>query len=570
MVYVKQVWANSPSTISPISGPRLNKLETQYDEAVSYVNQITVTADFFGAKGDGVADDTAAIQAAVDALPFGGTITFRAGATYKLNGAVLLGSDITIEGNGATVIKTGSATGHTTFANKMYAIGYGGGGKNITLRNLKTRGDYSLGLAAYRDVTANFMHVSGLRVENCSFEQGMINGHYLDLQGCDNIRVVNCTFRGMNPLSGREFIEAIQVDSATLSGAGHSYFGEGFYDGLPTRNLRVTGCTFLPITLGGTEYPMAKPLGTHGGALIGDDGWYQDIWFDNNLVRGWMPDLAGNYWQGWIQLPGARNVSVSGNTFAYTGPSRGAGRGSVVSSRPLATVIPLSDVGSSSASTVTLSSPRGAVNWDISNNIFTGFATNFADSASSVIYMDASTNDRISVIGNSSDAAKAGFCRIDSDLNLVVSNNNVDSSGTNASIDLRSCSAVVEGNSIRSSAIGVFLSGGLNHVVTGNRVTGGSNSLRVVGVSNPSISNNLFRDYTSVGIELGLAADATVTQDALIAGNRLVTSSGSASSIRIGTKSTGAFRYGNLCRGGGAISDTGSGSISNSALDQTA
>ena len=40
MAYVKQNWENSPSTVSPLSADRLNHLETQYDEAVSYADSL--------------------------------------------------------------------------------------------------------------------------------------------------------------------------------------------------------------------------------------------------------------------------------------------------------------------------------------------------------------------------------------------------------------------------------------------------------------------------------------------------------------------------------------------------
>ncbi|MGV3099181.1 glycosyl hydrolase family 28-related protein, partial [Streptococcus thoraltensis] len=37
----------------------------------------------FGAVGDGVTDDTEALQAAIDATPVNGTLLLEAGATYK-------------------------------------------------------------------------------------------------------------------------------------------------------------------------------------------------------------------------------------------------------------------------------------------------------------------------------------------------------------------------------------------------------------------------------------------------------------------------------------------------------
>lgn len=53
----------------------------------------------YGAKADGVTDDTAAIQRAIDACPTGGTVSFPAG-TYAINSTVYLRSGITITGAG--------------------------------------------------------------------------------------------------------------------------------------------------------------------------------------------------------------------------------------------------------------------------------------------------------------------------------------------------------------------------------------------------------------------------------------------------------------------------------------
>ncbi|QIK63666.1 hypothetical protein G7068_11015 [Leucobacter viscericola] len=528
----------------------------------------SATPEDYGALGDGVTDDTAAIQGAVDAVSPGGTVNFRGSATYNIAAAVILKSGVAIEGNGATVTKTASATGAVTFANEMYSKGYGGGGRDITIRNLRTVGDYAV-TGAGRDQVMSFMHVRGLRIENCVFEQGMVNGHYLDLLGCDDVRITNSTFRGMNPLPGREIIEAIQTDSATYSGAGHGYFGLDFFDGLPTRNVRVTGCTFTTLEVGGIEYPLPNPLGMHSGALVGDDGWYQDIWFENNLVRGWTKDVAGNPWQGWLHMAGFRNVVIRGNTFAYAGPTQAVGRGSVIASRPLTEVIPLGQAAAASPVKEILTKPRAAMNWKISDNIFTGFNANYSDGSSSLIYMNAPGNDRISITGNVSESVKCGFCRVDNDQNLVISANTVEGSGTNHTIDVRSASAVIQGNSIRAaSSFGIHLYGGQHHLVEGNRIQGGYTSIRAIGVGNGILANNYLRDYSGAGIDLGANSDPATTFDVTVSGNRIASSkAGVVASIKIGTKSTRTFRFGNRYWDGGPILDSGNGTRATSALD---
>lgn len=69
MNYTKQTWTNGPAGGTPVSAARLAHLETQYDAAVASIPDFGagwVNANSYGFVGDGIADDTAAIQAALD------------------------------------------------------------------------------------------------------------------------------------------------------------------------------------------------------------------------------------------------------------------------------------------------------------------------------------------------------------------------------------------------------------------------------------------------------------------------------------------------------------------------
>src|SRR5699024_4578842 len=251
------------------------------------------------------------------------------------------------------------------------ASGYGSGGKNITIRDLTIVGTYRAP-DGRGDCTSWFHHVSGLTVERCTFRQGMINGHYLDLAACEDVTVRGCVFEGANPIPGREYIEAVQLDSSTWAGSSDKGSEPlDTYDGLPSRAVTVSGCDFRPLVVGGVEYPMPCPFGNHGSALSTDDGYYTDVAFTDNLVRGWTRDTA-NYWAGWIMLAGVRGAIIARNRFTYTGTAGANSRGVIVLRRATS-AIPLAQVAESSPAQEDIDRPCHGVT--IADNVFTGFDT---------------------------------------------------------------------------------------------------------------------------------------------------------------------------------------------------
>lgn len=83
--------------------PAAKRLVTEATAA--YIGQgsfmVNVRDPKYGAKGDGVTDDTAALQAAVNALPIGGRLLLPSG-TYKVTQSVTVSRPMTIEGSART------------------------------------------------------------------------------------------------------------------------------------------------------------------------------------------------------------------------------------------------------------------------------------------------------------------------------------------------------------------------------------------------------------------------------------------------------------------------------------
>ena len=138
----------------------------------------------FGAIGDGVTDDTAAIQAGIDALTPGGTLTFEAGKTYLV-------SSVTLKANcrytGSATIKQqagANAQGVIVLAQRVTVDG-------LTLDGDRGNNTGTFGTGVIRGASANEVVLRGLTVQNAPY-----GGIFL--QSCQYATVEDCTLMGCN------------------------------------------------------------------------------------------------------------------------------------------------------------------------------------------------------------------------------------------------------------------------------------------------------------------------------------------------------------------------------------
>lgn len=496
------------------------------------VRQVWVAA--YGATGDGSTDDTVAVQAAIDALGTGGgTVHFDGARTYRLTDAIILSSGVTIDGHGAEITKGIDVTDGVVFTNRSApnARGYGGGGRDITIRNLRTRSEYTgLGQSFYSNCIT-FHHVSNLLIEGCDFSEGMHNGHYIDLLGCNDVTIRGCAFRGANPREGREYIEAIQIDSSMRLGT--SWVDElTSYDGLPTRNVIIDGCRFTGLTKNGVDYP-APPcaVGTHTGALIADEGRIENVIVTGCIWEGRAVGTAA--WHGVIRLPGARNVTVANNVFRWQGAA--LPYAVAIMAGPITRVVPADQVSSTSPTQVTLSTARNAENWTITGNAIYGFEGSSATQAAIEF-----TGNYSTIVANAVHMAGAlGGIRVEPSTGLVIADNMIRGTTTGALITVTGSSwSTIRGNRLVGGRIGISIPNGNSHEIIANFVTDYTETGIIVShdggsVHNPSVTSNRCRSAPPAG----------------------------KTAIEIGEATLNAFFWGNRALEGGAIASNGSGTI---------
>jgi len=346
-----------------------------------------VSVKDFGAVGDGAADDTAEIQAALDAVPVaGGCVYFPAG-TYIVSAPLVVDSNTVLIGDGMYVSKLSATTAFTS----SQAIIYANAENNITIEQLgfigNTNGTLGAGTGIHlKNGTRN--HVRDCYVENTT--QAGIRYEEQNNGIIDGCTLVSCGRTGYADNHGIMLYSAggsaIQTYSCKVtSNTVTNSFRKGIttFSELLLYDLLISGNTVTGSGLGNIYVGGMAPASTH------------------DKIR-----VVGNYVEGApinIQIGATSNSVIDGNTCgANTTASANIG---FVDSTDLV----------------------------ISNNVVQ--SSNLHGIAT--IVSGTTRNEQISIVGNilrnnnrSNDATGFGICVTDTDVSIVSGNIVVDDAAT--------------------------------------------------------------------------------------------------------------------------------------------
>ena len=271
---------------------------------VSIADERYVDVKRYGAVGDGVTDDTAAVAAAMVKVGQmgGGTLYFPPG-TYYMKHYVDLVDNVRILGDGATLIKRLGMSAYSFFNADSKSPKYGGSVSNVIMENMRFKGDVSNSVGCAAMV---LHHAYNVKVSKCDFIEMVVTGHVFDLIGSDNIKIDSCNFYGASVAADSE---AIQID-VSMMGTG----GTGVRSGLPTRRVKITNCNFAPaVSADLIEYPAPNPMGAHA---FREGAYYDDVLFEGNTVTNPRTRVvtASNF-VGIIRGGMARRWNIVNNTF---------------------------------------------------------------------------------------------------------------------------------------------------------------------------------------------------------------------------------------------------------------
>lgn len=459
----------------------------------------------FGAVGDGVTDDTAAIQSAIDASE--GLEVLLPCGVYKTTTSIHINKSITLLGDSATIKASPTAYHGITIAANTDAVTI----RNLTLKNTT---DDSGTTTAYA-ITA-MDDVTNCKYQDCIFD-GWTGGLALLIRN-DGILIENCTFRNMVFVpgigsggygvlieAGRNTITQGNTFEETVE-RHHLYYGVNAADrAVRGYNHTVVNNTFLgdskPTRATGFEY-LVKFMSTDNVTITGNT-------FNGGVGHVWI-----------TQPPGSDSPSgytITGNAF------RNATRGNSTNNYVIG-----SEGESGSSSTITNVVIDGnslhnndchhamkfdeAISLLISDNQISGFMPNIESG--------------INIQNSSSDVTiQDNAIRMYNGLGRGIFLNSTGNS-TNTNTDIN-----VHGNIIRSAIFGIFFSYCPDIKVLNNHVDNCSDTFiyNFSAMGNDSvIAYNILTGAGSTGINVTGASDqklrvyendiqATVTSRAIFA-----------------------------------------------------
>ena len=275
--------AMSQSDIDAVRGCGLS---IEYYDIAHEASTYGKNAKRYGAKGDGVTDDSIALQ---HLLEEGGTIYIPSG-TYLLNNILNVYSNTHIIMDNDTILKRN--------ANKRFAIfstfystdttGYDGQhdiiieGGVLDLGTGFASGGCGVGIQHASDVVVRGVHIKHVNV----------GYHCIDVGGSKNVKILNCTFS--DHITSETSGEMVQIDGTGTWSAYPIYdYPEDSicYDGTPDINIEIAGCNFF-------MNDKSPAIGNH------------------NAYRNHDIDIHDNYFDGGDKSVGTRGViafTLNGN-----------------------------------------------------------------------------------------------------------------------------------------------------------------------------------------------------------------------------------------------------------------
>ncbi|MBQ5677552.1 MAG: right-handed parallel beta-helix repeat-containing protein [Clostridia bacterium] len=228
--------------------------------------------------GDGIHDDTKALQACIDELKDGGTVYFPDG-TYLISGALIFYSYQHLKlSDNAIILRSDKSEPKTRYLLASYSETEWGeyeGTHNVVISGGIFDGNENLD---ERTTLVNTVHCSNITIENCRFRH-CAHWHCIEINSTENAIVQNCVFDGPSYTfkTGNLFNEQIQLDLAREGSYGPVYNCDGTLIDFKSDD---TACRNIVIKNNIFKCDGFPGVGHHG------DVDHHNILIENNIFDG--------------------------------------------------------------------------------------------------------------------------------------------------------------------------------------------------------------------------------------------------------------------------------------------
>lgn len=231
------------------------------------------TPEMFGAIGDGIVDDSDAINEMFDAgYSF---VEFGKDKIYRVTKDVVINANICIDLNGSTLTSFDVSPKILNFKSKDTELyGYSGNG-NIVIKNGIIDG-----------LSVALFHGSDITIENIDF-QYTNSTHTVQICACKNIIVEKCSFKGVKlSTASNPHYDIINIDPCDYTAFPLVPLGSPAFDGTECSYITVNNCLFSKGNRDG--YGGFVAVGIH--YTIDNGNRHNNIVVSNNTIiyaEGW-------------------------------------------------------------------------------------------------------------------------------------------------------------------------------------------------------------------------------------------------------------------------------------------